>query len=555
MESNPIADKIISQHNSLKGEQDNWRTYWQDIADFVLPLKNNIAKEFAPGERRNEQILDGTAIAANDKLASGMFGYMCPAHKQWFIFRAKDPEIAQDEEVQWYFTDVSHKIMKYMYESHFALEIHEDFLDMGGFGTSNLYIEEGIDTPLHFKNIPIQSYTVMESAYGIIDTCNHEFKLTARQAVQMFGEKNLPDNVMESLKSGSSSKANKKFTFIHSVSPRKDWNPKSLNKKHKRFASYYIEKESRQLIREGGYDENPYIVGRFMKNSAETYGRSPAMNALTFIKMLNRMRATVIRAAEKIVDKPIMMSDDSVVGDIDLGPGGLLYIRGSRWENRPQVLDMHSDVPIGLEMIEREQVTIRDMFYNEMFDALANKSYMTKAEVIERVDLQMTLFAPILARVQSEKLSPTLHRCYGILARKGLLPPPPEVLLERPGYEVQYTGKLALALDELDVSAFRETMMEVQPLFEMNPNVADNFDPDAAVRGIALRKGVPQEFMKSQKEVADLREQRNEQMQQERQMEMINKSADAASKLQKTTEPNSPLGNMGEAMEGMMPQQ
>ena len=547
-----IDEKIVGQHNSLKGERENWDTYFQDIADFVYPLKNNITQEFHPGERRYEHILDGCAIESNDKLSSGMFGYMCPAHKQWFIFRARNPELASREEVQWYFSDVSHKVMKYMYESHFALEIHEDFLDLGGFGTSNLYIEKGTETPLRFQNIPINAYTIMESATGLVDVCNHEFKLTARQAAQKFGEKNLSEEVRKDLEADKSKKTDKKFRFIHAVAPRKDWNPKSLNKLHMPFASFYIEVDTKHQISEGGYDENPYVVGRFMKNSAEVYGRSPAMNALTFIKMLNRMRATVIRGAEKAVDKTIRVSDDSVINlDAYNGdPGGMMYVRGSRWENRPQVLDTRPDVSIGLEMIEREQVTIRNMFYNEMFDALANKSYMTKAEVLERVDLQMTLFAPILARVQSEKLSPILHRCYGILDRQGLLPPVPEILKSNPGYEVQYTGKLALALDELDVSAFRETMMESQAMFEMDPSVADNFNPDNASRGIALRKGVPKEFMRTIEERDGLRQARAEKQEAAEKMEMINKGADAASKLQKTTEPNSPLENVGGALGG-----
>jgi len=550
--SNPIAEAKIAEHKSLKGARENWDSYWQDLADFVYPLKNNITKEFHPGERRVENILDGTAIEANDKLASGMFGYMCPAHKQWFIFRARDPQLAQIEEVQWYFSDVSHKIMKYMYESHFALEIHEDFLDLGGFGTSNLYVEDGVETPYRFENIPIQSYTMKESGDGMIDTCNREFKMTARQAAQIFGEDQLPKEIKEELVNETEKGKSKKFTFLHSVSPRKDWNPRSLNKKHKRFASYYICMDTKDIITESGYDENPFIISRFMKNSAEIYGRSPAMNALSFIKMSNRMRATVIRGAEKDVDKTLMTADDSVLNldDYNGDPGGMLYVRGSRWETRPEVLDTHPNVAIGLDMIEREQMTIRNIFYNEMFDALANKSYMTKAEVIERVDLQMTLFAPILARVQAEKLAQVLHRCYGIANRKGLLPPMPEVLMQNPSYEVQYTGKLALALDELDVSAFRETLIEVQPLFEMDPTIADNFDPDAAARGIALRKGAPKEFMKTQAQVDAIREQRQKQAEAMQQMEMINKGADAASKLQKTTEPNSPLGNIGEAMSG-----
>ena len=52
----------------------------------------------------------------------------------------------------------------------------------------------------------------------------------------------------------------------------------------KPIASVYYHADSKHLLSESGFDDFPFMVPRFVKDSVSTYGRSPAMNALPDVK-------------------------------------------------------------------------------------------------------------------------------------------------------------------------------------------------------------------------------------------------------------------------------
>jgi len=80
------------------------------------------------------------------------------------------------------------------------------------------------------------------------------------------------------------------------------------------------------------------------------------------------------------------------------------------------------------------------------------------------------------------------------------------------------------------------------------PNLFDNFDSDAIARGIALRNNVPTNWVNPTDKVGKIRAARAEKEAQQQQLDQGTQMADAASKLQKTTEPGSPLEEMGKMM-------
>jgi hypothetical protein len=102
--------------------------------------------------------------------------------------------------------------------------------------------------------------------------------------------------------------------------------------KDKPIASVYYHADTRMLLSEGGFDDFPFMVPRFVKDSVSTYGRSPAMNALPDVKMLNKMSEVTIRAAQKQIDPPLMVPDDGFMLPVRTTPGSLNFYRGGAAE-------------------------------------------------------------------------------------------------------------------------------------------------------------------------------------------------------------------------------
>ena len=161
----------------------------------------------------------------------------------------------------------------------------------------------------------------------MVDTVFRKYKQPARQAVQRFGI----ENVGEFIRKTHEKKPDEEVEIMHVVMPRADRDTTKVDNKNMPFASYYICMNSSMVISESGFQEFPYIVPRFLKATGEIMGRSPAMVALPDVKMLNLMSKTIIQAAQKQIDPPLLVPDDGFIMPIRTQPGGLNFFRsGSR---------------------------------------------------------------------------------------------------------------------------------------------------------------------------------------------------------------------------------
>jgi len=542
------AEMIIQRYDTLKAEKATTESYWQDVADFVTPLKNSITKQQSEGQRRDDDIVNDTAIQANDKLAAGLFGFLCPPKEQWFLFSTTDPAMEKEnEEVNLYFSDVSRIILEKLYASNFTLQMNESFLDLGAFGTCCIFVEKGKKKFLRFDSIPVQSFVMAEDSDGEVDTVYHKLSLTPRQMVQKFGFENLSEETKKKITKNKD--CDKKIEIIHAVQPRTDITKGRITSDNLPVMSTYVEVDSKHIIEEGGYHEMAYIAGRFTKANDEVYGRGPGMTCLPRVRMVNRMGYTVLRSAEKMADPPILFPDEGVVSDISMNAGDAIFIRSSYYENKPQTFDLKANIPITLEMMDREEQAIKEAFYSDLFERLQDRRNMTATEVSERVAEKLLLFIPMMARVQSEIITPILDRVYAICDREGALPDPPEALAENPNYEIKYVGKMALALKSLDVAAIQEVLMLLQPFAEIKPEIMDNINWQRMARGIAVRKGVPSEFLMTQEEMKAIEQAKQQQMQQQQAMQALPTMADALSKTSKDVEPNSMVNQLMQGMQ------
>ena len=255
---------------------------------------------------------------------------------------------------------------------------------------------------------------------------------------------------------------------------------KKKDKLNKPFGSCYIDLDGQHLIAEGGFDEFPFMVPRFLKSSNEVYGRSPSMTALPDIKMLNEMSKTTIKAAQKQVDPPLLVPDDGFVLPVRTVPGGLNYYRaGTR--DRIEPLNIGANNPIGLNMEEQKRRAIREAFFIDQL-LLGQGPQMTATEVVQRNEEKMRLLGPVLGRLTSELLRPLINRAFRILLRNEQLPPMPEYL-EGVDIEIEYVSPLAKAQRTSDLSGILRALEIAIPLQQQAP-VFDYINSDKLIKYI-----------------------------------------------------------------------
>ena len=503
---------IVARFEHIEGQRDNWNNHYQELADYMLPRKADIVKKRSRGEKKMELIFDGTALQSVDLLSSSLHGMLTSGASAWFHLTMKDEELGRDEEVQRWLEDSSQRMMRAFTMSNFETEVHEMYVDLVVFGTGCMFVEMENNT-LRFSTRHVSEFYVAEDQYGIVDTVFRKYELSARQAVQRFGIDNVGTFIQRTFKT----KPDEEVTILHAVMPRKDRDPSKKDNKNMPFASMYICMETKMIIAESGFQELPYVVPRFLKATGEVMGRSPAMVALPDVKMLNLMSKTIIQAAQKMIDPPLLVPDDGFLLPIRTQPGGLNFYRsGSRDTITP--LNTGANIPIGLQMEEQRRQAIRAAFFVDQLLSGSTPN-MTATEVIQRQEERMRVIGPVLGRLMNEMLRPLIDRAFALMLRAEMLSIPPEVL-QGVDVDIEYVSPLARAQKSSSVNGVIRALEILMPLAQSLP-VGDHINPDGLVNYLTESLGVPKKVLKPQSAIDEEREERAamQQEQMARQME------------------------------------
>ena len=507
-------DYLKKRMSAMTSSRETWEDHWQEILDYVMPRKADVTLVRAKGEKRTEILYDSTAITANTLLAASLQGTLTSPSLPWFSIKLRDKELNEQRDAQLWLEDTARRMYDAFNDANFNTEVHEMYLDLTSIGTGCLFVEENskgfAEGGIHFKTLHINEFYIQENVNGYVDTVYRKYKMTARQALQEFGEDNLGDKVKEA----AHSKPEKEFVFIHAVEPAEDYTRMTGESNTKlKFHSCHACEEDKMIVRSGGYNEFPYLVPRWAKATGETYGRSPSYNALPDIKTLNKAVEIGLKAWAKAIDPPLLVQDVGVIGRVRTTPAGITVIRndgaikplqiGTNW----QITDMKET---------QLRTAIRQAYYSDQLQ-LQDGPQMTATEVQVRYELMQRLLGPTLGRFQSEFLNPLIERIFGIMLRAGALLPPPDSIQETK-MDIEYVGPLARSQRMEEANAIDRLYQLAMNIAQINPAVMEIINHDEAVRMRAKLLGVPNSILVSRDDVADAREAQAQQMLMQQQM-------------------------------------
>jgi len=519
MAKTDLTKDLLSRFDRLEGQRQNWETHWQEVADYMQPRKADVTKQRARGDKRMELIFDSSPIQAVELLAASLHGMMTNPSTPWFTLRFKDTEVENEDEAKIWLEEATAAMYTAFNRSNFQQEIFELYHDLITFGTAAMFIEEDDDDIVKFSTRHINEVFIAENDKGRVDTIFRKFKISARAAIQKFGEK-----VSSDVQGIFKKDPYQEIEILHAVYPRSDFNPKKKDKENMPFESVYIEYKNGSELSVSGFKEFPFVIPRYLKASNEIYGRSPAMTALPDVKMLNEMSKTTIKAAQKQVDPPLLVPDDGFLLPVRTVPGGLNFYR-SGTRDRIEPLNIGANNPLGLNMEQQRRDSIREVFYVNQLQ-LQQGPQMTATEVIQRNEEKMRLLGPVLGRLQSELLKPLIDRAFNILLRREQFTPAPEFLSGQ-DIEIEYVSPLAKAQKSSELSSITRVIEILGSLANVAP-VFDYINFDALVKHVANIVGVPQKILKTQSQVNAEREEQAAQAEQQQQMAQMQQVAQAA---------------------------
>lgn len=530
-------EHLCERNDALKSDRSTWDSWCQELGDVVSPRKAEITtKNATPSGDKESRLYNTTAVECNMTNASGCLGYIFPVSEKWF--NMEPPDGMGDDQAHAWYAKCAEIMLTGLANSNFYTEAHESCLDRSGFGTGLLYVEESIanSSGLVFDAVPVGTYSMAENSEKLVDTIFRERQMTSVQLAQEFGEDKLPKKVSESLKDPSK-RHRDKFTVVHAVYPREDRDTMKLDAANMDVASCWFIPGEKHMLREGGYESNPYLASRYLKWGSEVYGWCPGWQALPAAKQLNMLERLMDGMAE-VALYPRMLIPSTLEGAVGMGAGEVTIYNPFQ-QGKPETWGYEGKFDAGLERLQRRENEIRAAYHYDLFKMFANiDKVMTARETMERAAEKLVLFSPTFNRMTSEWLSPLLQRVFRIYMRQRKFPPPPPAVVGMDAHgahvrppKVLFTSRVSLAIRSLQSAGFMNLMEALQPMLAIDPSVRHVVKIANAAKGLGRNFGVPEEWMATAEEYAGAVQAEQQAIAAQQQAEMANQTVQTASKL------------------------
>ncbi|HID1049883.1 portal protein [Klebsiella pneumoniae] len=534
MAAETLKEQLQKQQAQLTNDRSSFDPHWRELSDFINPRGSRfLVTDVNRDDRRNTKIVDPTATLAARTLSSGMMSGITSPARPWFKLATPDPDMMDYGPVKLWLEVVQRRMNEVFNKSNIYQSLPLLYASLGNYSTGAMAVLEDDSDVIRTMMFPIGSYYMANSARGSVDTCFRKFSMTVRQLVMEFGLNNVSDSVKGMWDSGNYESW---IEVIHAVYPNIDRDTAKLNSKNKPVKSVYYEVggDSDKVLRESGFDEFPIMAPRWEVNGEDVYGSScPGMIALGQVKALQLEQKRKSQLIDKATNPPMVGPSSLRNQRVSLLPGDITYIDQVTGQDgfKPAYLVNPNTADLLADIQDTRQI-INSAYFVDLFMMLQNINTrsMPVEAVIEMKEEKLLMLGPVLERLNDECLNPLIDRTFSIMARKNLLPPPPDVLQGMP-LRIEYISVMAQAQKSIGLSSLSSTVGFIGQLAQAKPEALDKLNVDQAIDAFAEMSGVSPTVIVPQEQVEQVREQRAQQQQQQQMVAMGMAAAQGAKTL------------------------
>ena len=547
--------------SQLDNERSTFKNHWRDLNDFILPRRGRFfVSDANKGDRRNLKIIDSTATLAARTLRSGMMAGVTSPSRPWFTLSVPGRESEESENVKLWLHEVTRLMQTIFLKSNLYNVLPLVYGDMGVFGTGCLLQEEDFDNVTRFTSIPIGSYMLANDEKWRIRVFFREFRMTVRQIVDRFGRDDINnpehinwDNISTKVKSLWDTENTEAWIDIyHIIRPNNKWDPNRPESKYKRYSSTYYEVgltgqsaqgfygagiEYNKFLSERGYDHFPILAPRWEVTGEDIYGTScPGMECLGDVKQLQTGERRGLQAIEKMVNPPMMGPTSLKNQRASILPGDITYmdIREGLQGFKP-VHEVRFDINALEAKQEQVRMRIKRVFFEDLFLMLttSDRRQITAREIEERHDEKLLALGPVLEQLNQDLLDPLIDNTFILMQRQGLIPPAPDEIAGRQ-LKIEYTSIMAQAQKLVGLGGIERFTNYVAGIATVAPPILDKVNGDELVDAYADIVSLPPGIVRSDEEVAMMRQAQAEQLAKQQEIENMNQAASAMKQMSET---------------------
>ena len=529
------AERIVRLQEALESERSSVEAIWTDVARYVVPELDRFFGGHETRQRnRTEQVLDTMPSVALDRCAAILTALATPHEQEYHSLRTSDDSLNNKVRVQRYLAEVNAVIRRGRYggKANFRRPSSVAYRSITAFGPGAVYLHDGGNEGPKYAAVQINNLYLAADPFGVINRAHRRLMWTPQDIVRQFPAERVPERVRKAAERDSQDR----HEIIHAIWPNDKIEPGRQDMAGMPWHSYYLHRESKTILEEGGYQTWPLAVFRYQVYEPDPYGWSPAMKALGDIKMLQAYAKTNIRQAHFALD-PVLLTKADGIPQINWRPGGMIP-GGLDYAGNPMVKPAMEGANFApaIDVTDRMRQTINEHFLVSMIQLLVDSPQMTATEVLQNAREQGILFAPTANLLYGdEALMGMIERELDIAGRNGMLPDPPPELVEAAGdgvsVDVEFDSPMTRNMSADVAVGIARTYEFANGVAQYDPGVLDILDHEEALRHMAKFQGAPPTVVRPRDEVARMQAERAQQQQQQQALEALPQIAGAAKDL------------------------
>jgi len=433
-------------------DSDQWIDILTDAYELFLPNRN-LFNEEGNGQKKTQEVFDGTGPDALQKGASKIQSNIAPIWARWATLTPSvkvmrdlknNPEFSETA-LREMLEEEAEIIFDYINRSNFGTQFYEMCVDLL-IGTGTIDVDEVDDdeNPINFSTKPQKGLAFEEGPKGMIENHYLHRPVKYRHLERTYKGFEPDSETVENIKN----KPDKEVIVTECLL----FDPKE---KEYHGIAWLKGAEKPSWVESFG-ESSPRITGRYSKTAGERRGRGPALLALPFVQTLNKAKEMGLQRAALELAGMFTGTDDGVFNPytVTIEPGLVVPV-GSNNSSNPSLarMDLGGSLDFALFSIEDLQNTIKKILFADMrepSDAVvsATQFAIEARELAERI-------GSAFGRLQTEVLVRVLQRVHWILKRRGLVK---NIRIGGIDIDIKFTSPLARAQDSEDLMATQQAV-------------------------------------------------------------------------------------------------
>lgn len=523
---------------ALKQERSEFLEEWQQISDYMNTRRGRYLIGDNRKKRNNKKVLNEKGIFASRTCGAGMLAGVSSPSRPWLKLGTPDKDLNEFSTVKRWLDTVEKRLYQVFGSSNYYHSKQSSYRDMGDFGQGPVLIDEDYENAIHCYCSPPGEYILGVNDRGEIDTMFRDMSWTTKDVVSRFGNTGrVPREIRDSWDRGN---YEAKWDITAVVQPNikmiKGWRgPLGMPYMVVYYAVGCANDDDNNVLAVSGNWENAISAPRWDVQPGDIYGDGPGAIALPVVKSLQELEKRKGQIIDKMAVPPLQAPAAMDKKAISHKPGDVSYYPASangQGAGAP-ISALYKVDGNGLNALAAETGILEQRvdvaYFVDLFLATINsdRRQVTAREINEVHEEKLIALGPVLERTHYEGLNRDVKRTFGILARNRVLPPPPKEM-EGLGLKIDYTSLLAVAQRAVGATGIERFAGFLGNLAAGNPEVLDKWDMDQTVDEYGDITGVPASIVRSDEEVAKLRESRKAQQQNAATMETMSQGADTA---------------------------